>query len=135
MRIRRRVITSYSIHYTKLYEAKPTTRFVVPYLTLVGKLKEEALKLDVVYVITSYSIHYTKLYEGEWKRAPFTGYELKGKTVGVVGIGKVGGRVALRCKAFESEVIACDPYVSEKRAEDLGVKLVPLDDIVRYADT
>jgi len=71
---------------------------------------------------------------GEWKRAPFTGYELKGKTVGVVGIGKVGGRVALRCKAFESEVIACDPYVSEKRAEDLGVKLVPLDDIVRYAD-
>jgi len=74
------------------------------------------------------------LKSGEWKRAPFTGYELKGKTVGVIGIGKVGGRVALRCKAFEAEVIACDPYVSEKRADDLGVKLVPLEDIVRYAD-
>src|SRR5512145_1116310 len=74
------------------------------------------------------------LKSGEWKRAPFTGHELKGKTVGVIGIGKVGGRVATRLKAFEAEVIACDPYVSEKRADDLGVKLVPLEDIVRYAD-
>jgi len=71
---------------------------------------------------------------GEWKRAPFTGYELKGKTVGVIGLGKVGGRVATRCKAFEADVIACDPYISEKRGEDLGVRLVSLDDIVRYAD-
>ena len=71
---------------------------------------------------------------GEWKRAPFTGYELKGKTVGVIGLGKVGGRVATRCKAFEAEVIACDPYISEKRGEDLGVRLVPLEDIIRYAD-
>lgn len=74
------------------------------------------------------------LKSGEWKRAPFTGYELKSKTVGVIGLGKVGGRVATRCKAFEAEVIACDPYISEKRGEDLGVKLVSLDDIVRYAD-
>jgi D-3-phosphoglycerate dehydrogenase len=74
------------------------------------------------------------LKSGDWKRAPFTGYELKGKTVGVIGIGKVGGRVALRCKAFEAEVIACDPYVSEKRATDLGVRLAPLEDIVRFAD-
>jgi len=71
---------------------------------------------------------------GEWKRAPFTGYELKGKTVGIVGLGKVGGRVATRCKAFEAEVIACDPYISEKRGEDLGVRLVPLDDIIRFSD-
>lgn len=70
----------------------------------------------------------------EWKRSPFTGYELKGKTMGIVGLGKVGGRVALRAKAFEMEVLACDPYISEKRAEDLGVRLVPLEDIVRYAD-
>ena len=76
----------------------------------------------------------TSLKSGEWKRAPFTGYELKGKTVGVIGLGKVGGRVALRCRAFEANVLACDPYISEKRAEDHGVKLVSLDDIVRYAD-
>jgi D-3-phosphoglycerate dehydrogenase len=42
--------------------------------------------------------------------------------------------VATRCKAFEAEVIACDPYIAEKRGEDLGVRLVPLEDIVRYAD-
>ncbi len=71
---------------------------------------------------------------GEWKRAPFTGYELKGKTVGVIGLGKVGGRVATRCKAFEAEVIAHDPYIAEKRADDLGVRLVPLEDIVRFSD-
>ncbi len=74
------------------------------------------------------------LKSGEWKRAPFTGYELKGKTMGIIGLGKVGGRVAQRAKAFEMEVIACDPYIAEKRGEDLGVRLVPLEDIVRYAD-
>jgi len=76
----------------------------------------------------------TSLKAGEWKRAPFTGYELKGKTIGVIGLGKVGGRVALRCKAFEAEVITCDPYISEKRAEDFGVKLVSLDDLLRLSD-
>jgi len=71
---------------------------------------------------------------GEWKRAPFTGYELKGKTIGVIGLGKVGGRVATRCKAFEAEVITYDPYISEKRAEDFGVRLVQLEEIIRYSD-
>ncbi|MDO9079260.1 MAG: hydroxyacid dehydrogenase, partial [Desulfuromonadales bacterium] len=71
---------------------------------------------------------------GEWKRAPFTGSEVKGKTVGIIGLGKVGGRVATRCKAFEAEVIAYDPYIAEKRGDDLGVKLVTLEEIIRYAD-
>lgn len=74
------------------------------------------------------------LKSGHWERAPFTGRELKGKTVGIIGLGKVGGRVALRCRAFEAEVLACDPYISEKRAEDHGVKLVPLEDIIRFSD-
>ncbi|WP_320056277.1 phosphoglycerate dehydrogenase [Desulfuromonas thiophila] len=71
---------------------------------------------------------------GAWKRAPFTGFELKHRTLGIIGLGKVGGRVALRAKAFEMNVIAYDPYISEKRGDDLGVKLVSLEDIVRYAD-
>ncbi len=71
---------------------------------------------------------------GDWKRAPFTGRELKGKTVGIIGLGKVGGRVATRCRAFEAEVITYDPYISEKRADDFGVKLVPLEDIIRFSD-
>ena len=74
------------------------------------------------------------LKSGEWKRAPFTGYELKGKTAGVIGIGKVGGRVVTRLKAFECEVLACDPYIGAKRAHDLGVKLVTHDEIYKHCD-
>ncbi|HEX8960229.1 MAG TPA: phosphoglycerate dehydrogenase [Geobacteraceae bacterium] len=71
---------------------------------------------------------------GEWKRAPFTGVELKGKTAGVIGLGKVGGRVATRLKAFECEVLGCDPYIATKRAHDLGVKLVSHDEIYKNCD-
>ncbi|PLX81441.1 MAG: phosphoglycerate dehydrogenase [Desulfuromonas sp.] len=74
------------------------------------------------------------LKSGAWERAPFTGHELKQKTLGVIGLGKVGGRVALRAKAFEMNVITYDPYISEKRAEDFGVKLVDLDDLLRLSD-
>jgi D-3-phosphoglycerate dehydrogenase len=71
---------------------------------------------------------------GEWKRAPFTGVELKGKTAGVIGLGKVGGRVAARLKAFECDVLACDPYIAVKRAHDLGVKLVSHEEIYKNCD-
>lgn len=74
------------------------------------------------------------LKNGEWKRAPFTGFELKGKTAGVIGLGKVGGRVAARLKAFECEVLGCDPYVAVKRALDLEVKLVSHDEIFKQCD-
>ena len=74
------------------------------------------------------------LKSGAWKRAPFTGVELKGKTVGVIGLGKVGGRVATRLKAFECEVVGCDPYIGAKRAQDLGVRLAALDELCRTCD-
>jgi D-3-phosphoglycerate dehydrogenase len=74
------------------------------------------------------------LKQGTWQRAPFTGCELKGKTLGIIGLGKVGGRVAQRAKAFEMDVIACDPYIAARRAEDLGVRLVSQEDIVRRSD-
>ena len=71
---------------------------------------------------------------GAWKRSPFTGHELKHKVLGIIGLGKVGGRVATRAKAFEAEVIACDPYIPQKRGDDLGVPLVSLDEIVTRSD-
>ncbi|ABQ25931.1 phosphoglycerate dehydrogenase [Geotalea uraniireducens] len=74
------------------------------------------------------------LKSGEWKRAPFTGVELKGKTAGVIGLGKVGGRVATRLKAFECDVLGCDPYIAVKRAHDLGVKLVSHEEIYKNCD-
>lgn len=76
----------------------------------------------------------TSLKSGQWQRAPFTGYELKHKTMGVIGLGKVGGRVALRARAFEMDVIVYDPYISEKRASDYGTRLVSLEELVRVAD-
>ncbi len=74
------------------------------------------------------------LKSGQWQRAPFTGYELKHKTMGIIGLGKVGGRVALRSRAFEMDVIVYDPYISEKRAADFGTRLVSLDELVSRAD-
>ena len=74
------------------------------------------------------------LKRGEWKRSALVGSEIKGKVAGVVGLSKVGGRVATRLQAFECEVIGCDPYISAKRAEDLGVKLVSLEELFKTAD-
>ncbi len=71
---------------------------------------------------------------GQWQRAPFTGHELKQKTMGIIGLGKVGGRVALRSRAFEMDVVVYDPYISEKRASDFGTRLVSLDQLVGMAD-
>lgn len=74
------------------------------------------------------------LKSGAWKRAPFTGHELKDKVVGVIGLGKVGGRVATRLKAFECDVLGCDPYISAKRASDLGIRLVSKEEILKQSD-
>jgi len=74
------------------------------------------------------------LKSGQWQRAPFTGHELKHKTLGIIGLGKVGGRVALRARSFEMEVVVYDPYISEKRATDFGARLVTLDELVAVAD-
>ncbi|MGW8312009.1 MAG: phosphoglycerate dehydrogenase [Desulfuromonadales bacterium] len=71
---------------------------------------------------------------GQWQRSPFTGYELRHKTMGIIGLGKVGGRVALRSRSFEMEVVVYDPYISEKRATDFGTRLVSLDELVRTSD-
>ena len=54
--------------------------------------------------------------------------------MGIIGLGKVGGRVALRARAFEMDVIVYDPYISEKRAADFGTRLVSLEELVASAD-
>src|SRR5512132_1361705 len=65
---------------------------------------------------------------GQWKRSSFTGVELGGKTVGIVGLGKIGQLVAQRLAAFDVELIAFDPYVAPARAAQLGIELLPLDE-------
>ncbi len=74
------------------------------------------------------------LHLGEWKRSKYTGIELYEKTVGIVGLGRIGVLVAQRLSAFGMRVIAYDPYVQAGRAAQLGVRLVTLDDLLEQAD-
>ena len=74
------------------------------------------------------------LSEGLWKRSSFTGIELYEKTVGIVGLGRIGALVAERLRGFGVELIAFDPYVTAARAQQLGVQLVSLEDLVARAD-
>ncbi len=71
---------------------------------------------------------------GEWKRSKFSGIELFEKTLGIVGLGKIGVLVAQRLSAFGMKVIAYDPFVQAGRAAQLGVRLVSLDDLMAEAD-
>jgi D-3-phosphoglycerate dehydrogenase len=71
---------------------------------------------------------------GEWKRSAFSGIELFEKTLGIVGFGKIGVLVAQRLSAFGMQVIAYDPFVQAGRAAQLGVRLVPLDELMAEAD-
>ncbi|HEY4396170.1 MAG TPA: NAD(P)-dependent oxidoreductase, partial [Acidimicrobiia bacterium] len=72
---------------------------------------------------------------GSWNRSRWEGVELYGKTLGVVGLGRVGVLVAQRAHAFGMRLAAYDPYVSDERARQLGIQLVPtLEDLVAMAD-
>lgn len=72
---------------------------------------------------------------GTWDRKPFRGVELYGKTVGIVGLGRIGSMVATRLKAFNMSVIAYDPYIAEERFERFGAKKMnTLAELVKQAD-
>ena len=71
---------------------------------------------------------------GEWKRSAFTGFELYEKTVGIVGLGRIGTLVAQRLAGFEVELLGFDPFVSPARAAQLGVSLVTLDELMESSD-
>jgi D-3-phosphoglycerate dehydrogenase / 2-oxoglutarate reductase len=70
----------------------------------------------------------------EWKRSQFVGVELRGKTLGLLGLGQVGSEVARRARGLEMRVVAYDPFVPEERGRALGVELLPLEDVLKQAD-
>jgi len=74
------------------------------------------------------------LKKGEWRKSDFVGVEAKGKTIGVLGLGRIGGQVAKRADALGMGVVAHDPFVSEKRASELGAELASLDETLGAAD-
>jgi D-3-phosphoglycerate dehydrogenase len=77
---------------------------------------------------------HNSLAAGEWNRAQFTGVELHGKVLGIVGFGRIGRLVAERAKAFGMTVLAHDPFVKAEDAAKLGVSLVSLDRVFSQAD-
>ncbi len=71
---------------------------------------------------------------GKWERSKWEGVELHGKTLGVVGLGRIGALVAQRALAFGMRLCAYDPYVSPDRARHMGVEMLPLDELVAESD-
>ncbi len=71
---------------------------------------------------------------GKWDRARFRGIELRGRTLGLIGAGRIGGEVARRCEAFGMDVMVSDPYLTLERAEELGVSVVELGEVLDRAD-
>jgi len=74
------------------------------------------------------------LAEGRWDRKAFTGVELKGKTLGIIGLGRIGLAIATRAQAFEMSTIAHDPYLPPAVAEAINVPLLDLDEVYARAD-
>lgn len=94
---------------------------------------EQAMSLILATARNTPQAH-AALKNGKWERSKWEGVELHGKTVGIVGLGRIGALVAARCAAFDMRVIAFDPFISSERAAQLGAELVTLEDCMRQSD-
>lgn len=74
------------------------------------------------------------LRRGEWRRSDFLGHELRGRTLGIVGLGKIGLTVAERARAMEMTLLGSDPYVNRDAAAPRAIELVELDELLRRSD-
>src|SRR3954471_13200370 len=90
-----------------------------------------ALMLSMARAIPQASIS-TK--SGKWEKKKFLGNELRGKTLGIIGLGSIGREVVKRARAFEMRILAHDPYVPSQIARDLNVELAPLPELYRHSD-
>ena len=74
------------------------------------------------------------LADGQWKRSKYTGVEIFEKTIGIIGLGRIGALITARMQAFGVRVVAYDPYVTAARAQQLGVTLLSLEDLLAESD-
>src|SRR5215469_15248428 len=74
------------------------------------------------------------IHEGRWEKSSAAGTEVRGKTLGLVGLGRIGSEVAVRAQAFDMRVLAYDPFISEAAAREFSVELVPLDRLLAESD-
>lgn len=70
----------------------------------------------------------------KWEKKKFMGTELYGKTLGIIGVGKIGREVAKRASGMGMDLVGYDPYIREADVRDLGLKLLPLEDLLPYSD-
>jgi len=77
---------------------------------------------------------HASLREGKWERKKFMGSEVYGKTLGIIGLGRIGSEVAKRAQGLKMKVVAYDPFVSRERAEKLGVTLLELKKLLTQVD-
>ncbi len=75
-----------------------------------------------------------ELKQGIWDRKKYLGTELFGKKIGIIGLGKIGKEVAIRCKAFGMEVLGYDPILTQEASQKLGIKLLSIDEILENSD-
>lgn len=71
---------------------------------------------------------------GRWDRKLYKGIEMRGKTIGIVGLGRIGRRVARRCASFGMDVICFDPYLSDERAHEMRIERVAMDELLARSD-
>lgn len=76
----------------------------------------------------------SQMKQGRWEKKSLQGAELRGKTLGIIGLGRIGREVARRARAFEMTVVAHDPFISAQLADDFSVDLLSLDDLCACAD-
>src|SRR5215204_4343208 len=76
----------------------------------------------------------SSLKAGRWDRKKFIGFELQGKTLGIVGLGRIGRVVASRARAMGMLIVAYDPFIAPEQARDLEIELATLDDVYTRAD-
>lgn len=74
------------------------------------------------------------IHEGRWEKSAAAQTEVRGKTLGLIGLGRIGSEVAVRAHAFDMRVLAYDPFISEAAAQEMSVELVPLDQLLAESD-
>jgi len=118
-------------------DLEEATRRGIPVLTAPGANSNSAAEHAVALMLSlcrKIPAAAQSMAEGKWDRKQFEGTELRGKTLGILGLGRIGTMVAKLAQGFGMTVIALDPFVMPAHAQSLGVELLPLDDVLGRAD-
>ena len=131
-----RVIARPGVGYDTVDVAFATQRRIpVVYAPIGGFAVAEAALALLMAIVKKIQLADNILKQGQWQRRyQLSTGDLTGHTLGIIGLGRIGGRLARLVQNFEMEVLGYDPFLTEKDAKGLGVEMVPLDDLLRRSD-